>query len=71
MDRKERCIISDSDIPAGSGGINGEGGYSYGQLRHQPIITEILQRITHPIARQMAEECNERNRQEGFTMCIR
>lgn len=26
MDRKERCIISDSDIPAGSGGINGEGG---------------------------------------------
>ena len=45
METKELCIISDSDIPAGSGGINGEG-YTYGQLRHQPIITEILQRIT-------------------------
>ncbi len=51
METKELCIISDSDIPAGSGGINGEG-YTYGQLRHQPIITEILQRIAHPIARQ-------------------
>ena len=67
MERKELCIISDSDIPSGSGGINGEG-YTYGQLRHQPIITEILQRITHPIARQMAEECNERNSRDGFTM---
>ena len=46
MERKELCIISDSDIPSGSGGINGEV-YTYGQLRHQPIITEILQRITH------------------------
>ena len=44
MERKELCIISDSDIPSGSGGINGEG-YTYGQLRHQPIITKILQRI--------------------------
>ena len=67
MERKELCIISDSDIPAGSGGINGEG-YTYGQLRHQPIITEILQRITYPIARQMAEECNERNSRDGVTM---
>lgn len=67
MERKELCIISDSDIPSGSGGINGEG-YTYGQLRHQPIITEILQRITHPIARQMAEDCNERNRKDGFAM---
>ena len=65
MERKELCIIS--DIPSGSGGINGEG-YTYGQLRHQPIIAEILQRITHPIARQMAEDCNERNRKDGFTM---
>ena len=46
MEIKELCIISDSDIPAGSGGINGEG-YTYGQLRHQPIITEILKLITH------------------------
>ena len=67
MERKELCIISNSDIPSGSGGINGEG-YTYGQLRHQPIITEILRRITHPIARQMAEDCNERNRKDGFTM---
>ena len=67
METKELCIISDSDIPSGSGGINGEG-YTYGQLRHQPIITEILKRITHPIARQMAEECNERNSRDGFTM---
>ena len=67
MERKELCIISDSDIPSGSGGINSEG-YTYGQLRHQPIITEILQRITHPIARQMAEDCNERNSRDGFTM---
>ena len=67
MERKELCIISDSDIPSGSGGINSEG-YTYGQLRHQPIITEILQRITHPIARKMAEDCNERNRKDGFTM---
>ena len=67
MERKELCIISDSDIPAGSGGINGEG-YTYGQLRHQPIITEILKRITHPIARQMAEDLNKRNHKDGFTM---
>jgi len=63
----EYCTISDADIPSGSGGINGEG-YTYGELRHQPIVNEVLQRITHPIARQMAEECNERNRGEGFTM---
>ena len=40
MERKELCIISDSDIPSGSGGINGEG-YTYGQLHHQPIITRV------------------------------
>uniref|UniRef100_A0AB33J8P8 Uncharacterized protein n=1 Tax=Prevotella sp. GTC17260 TaxID=3236796 RepID=A0AB33J8P8_9BACT len=67
MERKEYCTISDTDIPSGSDGINSEG-YTYGQLRHQPIIAEVLQRITHPIARQMAEECNERNRREGFMM---
>ena len=64
---KEYCIISDSDIPSGSGGINGER-YTYGQLRHQPIIPEVLRCITNPVARQMAEECNARNRQEGFQM---
>jgi len=67
MERKEYCTISDDDVPSGSGGINGEG-YTYGQLRRQPIIPEVLRRITHPIARRMAEECNERNRREGFTM---
>lgn len=47
---KEYCTISDSDIPSGSGGINGER-YTYGQLRHQPIIPEVLRRITNPVAR--------------------
>ena len=37
----ETCIVSDSDIPSGSGGINGER-YTYGQLRHQPIIPELM-----------------------------
>ncbi|MFC2277132.1 MAG: hypothetical protein ACFNLG_07730 [Prevotella nigrescens] len=40
MDRKERCIISDSDIPAGSGGINGEGG----TLTDNCDISQLLQR---------------------------
>lgn len=64
---KIKCNISDSDIPSGSGGINGEG-YTYGELRHQPIINEVLARIRNPKIRQMAEECNERNRREGFEM---
>ena len=32
-----QCEVSDSDIPSGSGGINGER-YTYGQLRHSPVI---------------------------------
>ena len=63
----EYSTIADTDIPSGSGGINGED-YTYGQLRHQPIVPEVLQRINHPIARQMAEECNARNRAKGFVM---
>ena len=39
MERKELCIISDSDIPSGSGGINSEG-YTYGQY----AINRLLQR---------------------------
>lgn len=42
----ETCIVSDSDIPSGSGGINGER-YTYGQLRHQPIIPELMRNITN------------------------
>ncbi len=61
------CDISDADIPSGSGGINGER-YTYGQLRHQPIIPEVMQRITNPVAGEMARECNARNAREGFTM---
>ena len=60
-------IISDSDIPSGSGGINGEC-YTYGQLRRQPIISELMGKITDPIVRRWAEECNARNR-SGFVMC--
>ena len=39
----ETCIVCDSDIPSGSGGINGER-YTYGQLRHQPIIPELMRK---------------------------
>lgn len=60
------CDISDSDIPSGSGGINHEG-YTYGQLRRQPIISEIMRRISNPIVKHWAEECNARN-QDGFIM---
>ncbi|VFB12801.1 Uncharacterised protein [Bacteroides heparinolyticus] len=63
----EVCKISDTDIPSGNGGINKEG-YTYGELRHQPIIPELMAQITHPKIRQMAEECNSRNRKEGFAM---
>jgi len=65
---KEVCVISDGDIPSDSrGSFNGER-YTYGQLRHQPIIPEVMRRITNPVAREMASECNARNAREGFTM---
>lgn len=59
-------VISDSDIPSGSGGINRER-YTYGQLRRQPIIPEVMRLITNPTVRRWAEECNARNR-NGFIM---
>lgn len=62
----EYPTISDSDIPCGSGGINREG-YTYGQLRRQPIIPEIMRGIPNPIVKRWAEECNTRNR-NGFVM---
>lgn len=34
-------LINDSDIPSGYGGINREG-YSYGELRRNPIIPEMV-----------------------------
>lgn len=58
--------ISDSDVPSGSGGINREG-YTYGQLRRQPIIAEVMRGVTNPVVRRWAEECNTRNR-GGFVM---
>lgn len=58
--------ISDSDIPSGSGGINRER-YTYGQLRRQPIVPEVMRLITNPMVRRWAEECNARNR-SGFVM---
>lgn len=60
------AIIFDSDVPSGSGGINREG-YTYGQLRRQPIIPEIMRGITDPTIRRWAEECNRRN-SGGFVM---
>ncbi len=62
----EYPTISDSEIPSGSGGINSEG-YTYGQLRRQPIIPEVLRGITDSTVRRWAEECNARNR-GGFVM---
>lgn len=59
-------MISDSDVPTGSGGINREG-YTYGQLRRQPIIAEVMRGVTNPTVRRWAEECNARNR-SGFVM---
>ena len=58
--------ISDFDVPAGSGGINREG-YTYGELRRQPVIPEVMRGITDPTVRRWAEECNARNR-GGFVM---
>lgn len=65
-DEDEPCLISDSDVPSGSGGINREG-YTYGQLRRQPIIPEVMRGISNPVVRRWAEECNARNRR-GFVM---
>lgn len=66
MNTSEVCNISDSDVPSGSGGINRER-YTYGQLRRNPIIPELLRGVTNPVARRWAEECNARNR-SGFVM---
>lgn len=62
----EYPTISDSDVPSGSGGINREG-YTYGQLRRQPVIPEVMRGISNLIVRRWAEECNARNR-SGFVM---
>ena len=59
-------VISDSDVPSGSGGINREG-YTYGELRRRPIIPEVMRGVTDPVVRRWAEECNARNR-SGFVM---
>lgn len=62
----EYPVISDSDVPSGSGGINREG-YTYGQLRRQPIIPEVMHGVSDPVVCRWAEECNARNR-GGFVM---
>lgn len=63
----EACVVSDTDIPSGNGGINGEG-YTYGQLRHQPIIPELMRKMNNARLLQYAEACNERNVVKGFRM---
>lgn len=63
----ERCVVSDNDIPGGNGGINREQ-YSYGQLRHQPIIPELLEQIKHTKVYGLALDCNARNQSSGFQM---
>lgn len=59
-------VISDFDVPAGSGGINREG-YTYGELRRQPIIPEVMRGISDPVVKRWAQDCNTRNR-NGFVM---
>lgn len=66
MDGGEVVEVSDSDIPSGSGGINRER-YTYGELRRQPIIPELMRGISNPTLRRWAEECNARN-SRGFVM---
>lgn len=63
----EACCVSDAEIPSGNGGINKER-YTYGQLRHQPIINELLGNINNPHLKRFAEECNSRNAVDGFRM---
>lgn len=60
--------VSDSDIPQNYGGINREK-YSYGELRRQPIIPEILtSMVKNETLREYANACNERNKHKGFQM---
>lgn len=61
------CDISDLDIPSGYGGINGEG-YTYSQLRHHPIIPELISSIDNSCVKEFVLNCNARNQKEGFTM---
>ncbi|GGE14141.1 MULTISPECIES: hypothetical protein [Sphingobacterium] len=63
----ELCLISDNDVPQGYGGINREG-YSYGQLRRQPIINELLVGINNEKLTGFSKECNSRNSRSGFKM---
>ncbi|WP_185216203.1 hypothetical protein [Sphingobacterium mizutaii] len=63
----EICEVDDNDIPNGSGGINREG-YTYGQLRHQPIINELLENISNHKLAELAQKCNARNANTPFEM---
>ena len=63
----EACQISDADIPSGNGGINSEQ-YTYGELRHRPIINELTKKIINTPLKQYAEACNARNASNGFSM---
>jgi hypothetical protein len=59
--------VSDSDVPSGSGGINRER-YTYGELRRQPIIPELMRGITNAGVRRLAQEANDRCRRTPFVM---
>lgn len=63
----EAYVVSDSDVPDGNGGINGEE-YTYAELRHHPIIPELDSKINHPTVKRYVDECNRRNRVDGFKM---
>lgn len=63
----EPCLVSDADIPSANGGINSEG-YTYGELRHRPIIPELMSHVSNSTLKEFAEICNSRNSKEGFNM---
>ncbi|MDF2849856.1 MULTISPECIES: hypothetical protein [Sphingobacterium] len=63
----ELCYVSDQDIPSGNRGINREG-YTYGKLRREPIINELLKRIDNVRLAGLAKACNDRNLKLGFQM---
>ena len=65
--RIEVCSVSDTDIPSGNGGINGED-YTYGQLRRQPVIPELMGNVNNARLFQYVKACNARNATEGFQM---
>ena len=69
MERKELCIISDSDIPARFW-CDQRRRLIHTDMRHSTHYHRDITTITHPIARQMAEECTNVTAEMGL-QCIK